>query len=43
MEELRAIRRIWLGEKHEFDDSLPAINKEVNGKDFEDRASVTNR
>jgi DNA sulfur modification protein DndC len=33
-EELNRIRRIWLDEKHEFDDSLPAIYKEAIGKDF---------
>ena len=35
-EELRAIRRIWVFEKHEFDDSLPAIYESVIGKPFED-------
>lgn len=35
-EELSEIRRIWLEEKHEFDDSLPRIYKEVTGQDFED-------
>lgn len=34
-EELKRIRQIWLDEKHEFDDSLPAIYKNVTGKDFE--------
>lgn len=34
--ELRCIRRIWVFEKHEFDDSLPRIYKEVVGKDFSD-------
>lgn len=34
--ELRVIRRIWVREKHEFDDSLPRIYKEVVGKDFDD-------
>lgn len=33
-EELNLIRRIWLDEKHEFDDSLPVIYKEATGKDF---------
>ena len=33
-EELNKIRQIWLDEKHEFDDSLPGIYKEVTGKDF---------
>ena len=35
-EELEAIRRIWVIEKHEFDDSLPEIYKKVIGKDFYD-------
>ena len=34
--ELRAIRRIWVNEKHEFDDSVPRIYKEVIGKEFVD-------
>jgi len=33
-EELNRIRQIWLDEKHEFDDSLPGIYKEVTGKEF---------
>lgn len=36
MEELRNIRRIWVFDKHEFDDSLPHIYEEVMGKPFED-------
>lgn len=35
-EELSEIRRIWLEERHEFDDSLPRIYKEVTGEDFQD-------
>ncbi len=35
-EELSEIRRIWLEEKHEFDDSLPRIYKEVTGEVFKD-------
>jgi DNA sulfur modification protein DndC len=35
-EELSEIRRIWLEEKHEFDDSLPRIYQEVTGKVFQD-------
>jgi DNA sulfur modification protein DndC len=35
-EELSEIRRIWLEEKHEFDDSLPRIYKEVTGEVFRD-------
>jgi DNA sulfur modification protein DndC len=34
MAELQEIRRIWLYEKHEFDDSLPAIYQEVTGQSF---------
>ncbi len=36
IEELRAIRRIWVNEKHEFDDSLPKIYEKVFGKEFDD-------
>ncbi|MDJ0678146.1 MAG: DNA phosphorothioation system sulfurtransferase DndC [Calothrix sp. MO_167.B42] len=35
-EELSEIRRIWLEQKHEFDDSLPRIYKEVTGEKFID-------
>ena len=35
-EELSEIRRIWLEEKHEFDDSLPRIYEEVTGEPFMD-------
>lgn len=35
-QELKAIRRIWVNEKHEFDDSLPRIYGDVTGKEFED-------
>jgi DNA sulfur modification protein DndC len=35
-EELSEIRRIWLEEKHEFDDSLPRIYAEVTGEPFID-------
>ncbi len=34
--ELSAIRRIWLEEKHEFDDSVPRIYREVTGEVFYD-------
>jgi DNA sulfur modification protein DndC len=34
MDELKAIRIIWLNDKHEFEDSLPAIYKECTGEDF---------
>jgi DNA sulfur modification protein DndC len=32
--ELHEIRRIWIYEKHEFDDSLPSIFEEITGKVF---------
>ncbi|PAX56184.1 DNA phosphorothioation system sulfurtransferase DndC [Brunnivagina elsteri] len=35
-EELSEIRHIWLNERHEFDDSLPRIYKEVTGEEFID-------
>ncbi len=34
--ELHAIRRIWVFDKHEFDDSLPRIYEAVMNKPFED-------
>ena len=34
--ELRNIRRIWVFDKHEFDDALPRIYEEVTGKKFDD-------
>ena len=34
--ELRAIRRIWVRDKHEFDDSVPRIYEEVIGRKFDD-------
>ncbi|NEO40698.1 MAG: DNA phosphorothioation system sulfurtransferase DndC [Moorea sp. SIOASIH] len=43
-EELSEIRRIWLEEKHEFDDSLPRIYQEVTGEAFKDiRPGAENR
>ncbi|WP_208345816.1 DNA phosphorothioation system sulfurtransferase DndC, partial [Aetokthonos hydrillicola] len=36
LEEMSEIRRIWLEEKHEFDDSLPRIYEEVTGEPFVD-------
>ena len=33
-EELEEIRRIWVTEKHEFEDLLPRIYKEVTGKEY---------
>ena len=32
--ELQEIRRIWLYEKHQFDDSVPAIYEEITGQPF---------
>lgn len=34
--ELRAIRRIWVHEKHEFDDALPVIYEQVMQRPFSD-------
>ena len=34
LDELVEIRRLWLHEKHEFDDSLPRIYEEVTGEPF---------
>ena len=34
--ELRVIRRIWVNDKHEFDDKLPSIYEEVMCRAFED-------
>ncbi|UKO96231.1 DNA phosphorothioation system sulfurtransferase DndC [Nostoc sp. UHCC 0870] len=36
LEELSEIRRIWLEERHEFDDSLPRIYQEITGQEFKD-------
>lgn len=36
MPELRNIRRVWVLDKHEFDDSLPRIFQEVTGNEFDD-------
>ena len=36
LEELQAIRRIWVFDKHEFDDSVPAIYEEIMGIPFKD-------
>jgi DNA sulfur modification protein DndC len=35
-EEMSEIRRIWLEERHEFDDNLPHIYMEVTGEFFQD-------
>ncbi len=40
--ELRCIRRIWVNEKHEFDDSLPFIYKSVTGLEFDDPDWISN-
>ncbi|MBP0002483.1 MAG: DNA phosphorothioation system sulfurtransferase DndC [Cyanobacteria bacterium SBC] len=43
-EELSEIRRIWLEEKHEFDDRLPRIYQEITGERFIDpRPGADNR
>lgn len=34
MEELHEIRRLWVFEKHEMEDALPRIYREVTGHDF---------
>lgn len=34
LDELREIRRIWLYEKHEFDDALPRIYEQATGREF---------
>src|SRR5690606_18788235 len=34
-EELAEIRRLWVVEKYELEDSLPAIHEEVTGRPFE--------
>lgn len=36
IEELRVIRRIWVNDKHEFEDSLPSIYKNIMGVEFSD-------
>ena len=42
-EELQLIRQIWLDEKHEFDDSLPAIYEKVTGTPYSDHLIRKNR
>ena len=39
--ELRNIRRIWVLDKNEFDDSLPRIYQELTGKKFDDLEWIT--
>lgn len=42
-EELAMIRKIWLDEYHEFDDSLPRIYEEVKGIPYEDEIISGNK
>ena len=42
LEEMRAIRRIWVFDKHEFDDSLPRIYESVTGMPFNDLEWIRN-
>ena len=42
LEELRNIRRIWVNDKHEFDDTLPVIYERVIGKPFDDPDWIVN-
>jgi DNA sulfur modification protein DndC len=42
LDELHEIRRIWLYEKHEFDDALPRIYEEANGEKFPKRGDEGN-
>lgn len=42
-EELSEIRRIWLKQKHEFDDSLPRIYQESTGEAFADSRLANER
>lgn len=39
--ELREIRRIWVFDKHEFDDALPRIYAEVTGDTFVDESWIS--
>lgn len=41
-EELREIRRIWLVEKHEFEDRLPVVYEQEMGQPFEDGSLYSN-
>ena len=43
MDELRFIRKIWLDDKHEFDDMLPKIYERVMNKPFEDHSILGNK
>ncbi len=42
LDEMHEIRRIWLYEKHEFDDALPRIYEEVTGEHFPKRGDEGN-
>ena len=42
LEELREIRRIWVNDKHEFDDSLPRIYERVLEEPFDDPEWIHN-
>jgi DNA sulfur modification protein DndC len=42
LDEMHEIRRIWLHEKHEFDDSLPRIYDETTGEPFPKKADDGN-
>lgn len=43
MDELKFIRKLWLDEKHEFDDRLPFIYEEETGIPFEDKTINGNK
>lgn len=43
IEELQAIRQIWLDEKHEFEDKLPQIYEEETGRPYHDDLIRRNR
>ena len=36
LDEIREIRRIWVFEKHEFEDTVPGIYYEIMGKELDD-------
>lgn len=42
LDEVHEIRRVWLYEKHEFDDSVPRIYEEVSGEAFPRRGTNAN-
>ena len=43
IDELKEIRRIWISEKHETEDLLPRLYKEVTGDEFPDNQSQPNQ